>query len=234
MFTFPVGFFGSEAPGGGDPFWSNVVLHLSGGGSNGSTTFIDSSNSAHTVTATGSATISNAQSRFGGSSIYLPSTSLSIPDSPNWDFSGDFTIRTFVYCLSHPSVVYFMGQTVSNAFAPLLPYVASGSVGIAASSTGSSWFVNNFATGAPVLSLNQWVYLVWTRSGNSWSIQVNDTVYPVGTGTYSGTPYAASQPMLIGGANSIYYFNGYVDEFQITNGVARPYTATPTAPFPIG
>ena len=74
MFTFPVGFFNPIVSGGGDPFAANVVLFLKGNGSNGSTNIIDSSPTPKTISVFGTAQISTAQSKYGGSSLYFDGT----------------------------------------------------------------------------------------------------------------------------------------------------------------
>jgi len=54
-----------------DPNYSSVSLLLNGNGTNGSTTFTDSSVNNHTITRNGNAQISTTQSKFGGSSMYF-------------------------------------------------------------------------------------------------------------------------------------------------------------------
>lgn len=70
-----------------------LMLHMDG--SDASTTFTDSSNSANTVTAVGTAQIDTAQSVFGGASGLFDGTcKITVPDSADWDLgTGDFTIE---------------------------------------------------------------------------------------------------------------------------------------------
>ena len=83
-----------------DPYFSSTKLLLNGNGTNGSTTFTDSSNSSHTVTASGNAQISTTQSKFGGSSMYFDGSGdyLVIAQDTSTDLSGvvDFTIEAWV------------------------------------------------------------------------------------------------------------------------------------------
>jgi hypothetical protein len=225
----------------GDPFWANVVFLQNFQGTNGSKPATEQGPLALPITWNGDAVISTAQSPFaGGSSLALDGTGDSIqsPDSEAFNLSGDFTAEFWLYPSANPSVVYLLGQTVANTYAPVLPFVASGGLGIAASATGSSWFINNFATGAPSLALSTWVYIAFTRSGNSWRCWIGvsgaTTQYLIGTGTYSGTPYNSTLPLILGGANSLYYFQGYIGPVRITKGVARNVSIVPTAPFPTG
>ena len=76
--------------------WDNytkLLLHFDG--TDGSTTFVDSSPSGKTVTAVGNAQIDTAQYKFGGASGLFDGNGdyLSVPDSDDWYFgTGDFTI----------------------------------------------------------------------------------------------------------------------------------------------
>ena len=74
---------------------AQTVLLLHCDGTDGATTFTDSSDTSHTVTANGNAQIDTDQSKFGGASGLFDGTGdyLSIPDSADWDFgTGDWTI----------------------------------------------------------------------------------------------------------------------------------------------
>ena len=79
-----------------DPYFSSTKLLLNGNGTNGSTTFTDSSNSSYTVTANGNAQISTAQSKFGSASMYFDGTGdyLTVSNATASDVfgSGDFTM----------------------------------------------------------------------------------------------------------------------------------------------
>jgi len=79
-----------------DTYYSNVSLLLHCDGSNGSTTFTDNSPSPKTVTANGNASVSTAQSKFGGASAVFDGTGdyLSLDGSSGFAFgTGDFTIE---------------------------------------------------------------------------------------------------------------------------------------------
>ncbi|MBL7070810.1 MAG: S8 family serine peptidase [Candidatus Omnitrophica bacterium] len=80
----------------------NTKLLLHSNGTDGSTTFTDSSDSDHTLTANGSAQIDTAEKKFGTASLLLNGTSdyLTAPDSPDWDIftsnSDDWTIDLWI------------------------------------------------------------------------------------------------------------------------------------------
>ena len=85
----------------GDPYFANVSLLLHMDGTNGSTTFTDSSSNGLTVTATAATTsTTNAKSGFG--QVYTPSSAstskLSINYATILNFAtGDFTFEGWIY-----------------------------------------------------------------------------------------------------------------------------------------
>ena len=70
---------------------SNRVLLLHCDGTDGSTSFIDSSSSGHTVTAVGNAQIDTAQYKFGGASALFDGSGdyLTVPDSSDFNFGAN-------------------------------------------------------------------------------------------------------------------------------------------------
>ena len=99
----------------GDPYWSSVSLLLHMNGSNGSTTFTDSSSNNYTVTAYGHAQISTAQSKFGGASGLFDGSVDYIRATPstNLQFGGDFTLELQVYPLGTGD--YIIGSSASDS-----------------------------------------------------------------------------------------------------------------------
>jgi hypothetical protein len=218
-----------------DIYRSNVSLLLHGDGTNGSTTIIDSSPSPKTVTAVGNAQISTAQSKFGGSSLAFDGSGdyVSIADSADFTFgSGNFTIEFWVYPSDSTQRII---ASHGNAALP-----------------GTAWDFTRFSTGAvlfncydtvgsviigalqsPSITTNAWTHVALVRNGNSFVLYANGIGGSVLT---SSSPlYDPSSAIdigrLVGVGNA---FNGYIDDFRITKGVAR-YTANftpPTAPLP--
>jgi hypothetical protein len=219
-----------QGGGGGatDPDFANVSLLMHMDGTNGSTTFIDSSSNALTITPNGGVQISTEQSKFGGASVLLNTDSkfLGIPSGSLFQFPGDFTVECFVY---------------PTAFTQLLTAIEIGDFtnGVlirAWSSTASTIFVNNTSLGSAssFISLNTWHHLALTRQGTSVKYFIDGTQRL--TATVSGTVNSTAAASRIGKINitTDQGMRGYVDEVRITKGVAR-YTADftpPTAPFP--
>ena len=65
---------------------SNTKLCMHMNGTNGSTTFTDSSLSPKVISSSGNIQISTAQSKFGGASCYGNGGRLSVPDSEDFQF----------------------------------------------------------------------------------------------------------------------------------------------------
>lgn len=227
-----------------DSDFSSVVLLLHGEGSDGSTTFIDDSGSAHSVSVSGAPTITTTNPHWeSGAMLFTGSTGyLNAGTSTDWDFgSGDFTIE------------FFMGHMTWPGTAFETPIVSLWNT-----TTGLSWIVTvtilnrlsffyykagvgNFgsysATGISGLIGSSYKHFAITRSGSTLRIFIDGAIDYSGsiTGTIDS---AASTPLCVGGTNYVgnLYLDARLDGLRITKGVAR-YTADfssaiPSVPFP--
>ena len=209
----------------GDVYYPQTSLLMHFNGTNGSTTMTDNSKNNLVVTATNGASISTAQSKFGGTSLALDGTNdyLSVTNSTDFDFgAGDFTIEYWEY------------RTVSTNYKPVLsrnnssypPYMIGwsdiGNVYFYSSDNGSSW---NVASGVSMgtITTNVWTHYAVTRQGNTFRTFQNGT--QISTFTSTATLPAGAGALLIGPYASLtYFFQGYIDELRITKGIAR-YTS---------
>lgn len=213
-----------------DVYADDVSLLLRGDGTNGSNTFTDSSNNSHAVTANSNAQISTAQSKFGGASMYFNGNGdyLLLPNDLNsFDFgTGDFTIECWVYWQGGGGNLFSQrhAYNTSNTGMTFRTEVSS----------NFSFFYGNgsgfFQTSSGSLTQNTWTHVAVTRNGNTFTIWVN------GQSDATNTISAAMiyYPPVIGRVQgaSYEYFNGYLDDFRVTKGVAR-YTSDfipPTIP----
>jgi hypothetical protein len=206
-----------------DPFRSQVSLLLHGDGTNGSTTITDNSPTPKTVIAVGNAQISTAQSKFGGSSIAFDGSgdSLTAPISISNFGTGDFTIELWVY--KNNTVTAGIQEARVGGANPWLWYFNGSKLefytGTSYQSTGN----------VPTL---QWVHIAISRSSGVVRQFINGNKESENTITTDLTTAAAST--LIMRSQDASPFNGYIDEYRVTVGVAR-YTANftpPAAPFP--
>lgn len=220
--------------GGGDPNFSAVSLLLHMDGSNGSTTFTDSSSSPKTVTRTG-ATISTTQSKFGGASARFQNTTdkLTIPSSSAFDFgSGDFTVEAWFRPDSVSSgTQVLLDRGGLSSYTPWAVSLFNNFLRLECSVDGVSWAVNVFSD--VTVSATTWYHLAATRSGSNFRLFLNGTL--TASATASGALMSSSSTVVIGNTNSSASpFAGYMDDVRVTKGIAR-YTSNfsiPTEAFP--
>jgi hypothetical protein len=218
-----------------DPYFANVGLLLPLDGTNGATSFVDVKGSS--LSRAGAAVISTAQSKFGGSSLALltSDSKLVLGSTANTAFgTRDFTIEGWFYFLSGAPGAYRPVYTNYTA------WTGGGSMYIGGHGvySGNMSFMSNGAFDiheASAIPLNTWVHYAFVRKGTSVAIYRN------GVKTVSGaigatTPTTqATNPGFIGGAgDGTGSMWGYMDDFRITNGVARYSVdfSAPTAPSP--
>ena len=229
----------------GDVYFPKVKWLSAFDGSNGATSTSDSSNSGLSLTLQSSTVISTAQSKFGGSSLYVPNSATqgvyADGAGSTIQLTGDFTIEWWIYrvqvTLADNMIlgpIYGMqGGASISGYGMVFPYYYSpvhASEGqIYASSNGTTW---NIASG-PTLgtgslgTVGQWVHMAMVRSGTTWSYYVD------GTRTYTGTLGSATISTSTGtymhlgrawGTNGT-SAEAYYDDFRITQGLAR-YSGT--------
>jgi hypothetical protein len=219
----------------GDLYYPSVSLLLHMDGSNGSTTFTDSSSNALTVTANGNAQISTAQSKFGDSSLLLDGTDdfLSLGSNALFDLTGDFTIELFARLSSFANNPVLVGRWGASNRCWLLG-VSSTQITFV---TGNNGAIDQIITRTPSTSLlvNTWHHFAVTRLGSTVRIFL-DGVQAGANGTASGN-CSGVQTVVVGvnGDGNVNDFNGYIDEVRITKGISRYNTTSftvPTTAFP--
>ena len=148
---------------------SDVVLYVRGNGADGSTTIIDSSTHARTLTAYGGVEISTDQSLWGGSSVRVTGAAgdrFAAAASSDFDFgSGDMTIAAWVWI---------------DANSP--PDSVDGARGAA---IGSTWL-----NGTSLAGLRGWIFAISGNTTDTGTGLQLDSWDPAGTG--SATLFRAS------------------------------------------
>ena len=191
----------------------------------------------------GTAAISTAQSKFGGSSINLNGSSYAeVPSSVFFDLGTTYTIEFWLYPNSlgtnwggilHRGF-YSTGVNTWDNFAFSIRGLNSGlRCYFYATTNANEQYID---TGA-VFSTGQWYHIAMVRNGTTGYVFINGAQ----NNTIAGlnTPAASTRTLKIGvwdySAGSE-YLNGYIDDIRITKGLAR-YTGAftaPTAPFADG
>jgi len=224
---------------GSTPKTYPASLLLNFDGSNGGTTFTDSSSFANTVTVyNGSVTTSTSQSVFGGSSLFVDNGYLQVASNSALNLSsGNFTIEFWVkpdtQNQPYPSILGASTWGAENAFS-----IRYSNVGLQNCFSVNSWHMSNYfgnetyLTSGPFAPGN-WHHVAVTRSGLTDRLFVDGIL----TSSYTfDTPQQwpdlnADATLKIGsswdGARG--QFKGYIDDLRITKGVAL-YTESYFAP----
>ncbi len=210
-----------------DPYFANVVALLHMDGADGSTTFTDSSPLGATYTAVGNAQVDTAQSVFGGGSLLCDDVGdyLQGPSSSNYSFPAgtDFTVEAWTRFAATPVNEYILASATSGG---LVFLVSSGNLRISRQATGD----DISRTFSP--TLNVWYHVAGTRSGTTYRVFIQGIQQGATVSTTVNYPTIA--PRIGGNAASTDSFNGWIDDFRLTRGVAR-YTGSftpPTRAFP--
>lgn len=230
---YPVAAAMTRAKSPGDPLWTSVVALLHFDGSNGGTTFTDSSLLASNF-GNNASSLSTTQQKFGATSWKSSgASSLAQATAANSNFTfgtGDFTIEMWLYptLTTQTSVIYDSRPASTNGLYPCIQ-MSSGVL---------IYFVNNATviTDSGALSLNTWHHIAVSRVSGSARMFVD--------GTQVGSTFTDSNNYLGGGSGkprignsnaATASFSTYIDEARITKAgrYSSNFTA-PTSPFPQG
>jgi hypothetical protein len=204
--------FGGVIDQATDPHWADVVLLLHGDGANGSTTISDSSTKGHNGVVTGSTQLSDAQAKFGGTSIKGAAASYcTVTLGTDGLMSGDFTVEMWLWGGAHCAMYSDAGGYLYNS-----AWQGYG---------GSNLNTGNF-------SINDWVHLAISRTGSTMKAFLNG----VEQGSLTHASSVDLQTLRFGYyvPNNNLHWTGHWDDVRITKGVGR-YTAgfsPPISPFP--
>lgn len=212
--------------GGGIDSYTTVALHANG--TNGATTFTDSSSRANGVSVFGDAKLDTAQKKFGTASAKLDGAGdyLSVPasfnfDSENLDWTLDFNVR--FNSVSSPAV--FLSRYLDSNYNWRIGWETSNNLKISQSFGGAN-DVNVSFPWTPVAGV--WYHIAFVRSGSNYlcfvnGVQVGSTVnQPSYIRNFGSTCY-------IGTWNNSSFLNGWLDEFRFSRGIAR-WTAAFSVP----
>jgi PKD repeat protein len=214
-----------------DPSYASVVLlAVNDNAANGSTTFVDQSPVARTLTAVGNIAYSNAAAPTGmttsavadGTGDYLSSV-----NSADFNFgNGNFTIE-FMYNFSVVGTQCWIAKdnttqrswqfTWVNGIGFQFLYVVGGGVTL-------------YRPGNPAVSAGNWYHIAAVRNGTSLVVYFNGSAVGVANniGTQSLDAVTAIQTTGSTGAPGT-YINGNISNVRVTKGVAR-YTGNFTPP----
>jgi len=178
----------------------------------------------------GNAQISTSVVKYGTGSMSFNGTNsyLTSPYGPIQNFgTGNFTIEGWVYLNSLSASYYVVAGTwTTGTTDEWLIQISNANTIRFLTTAGTSFY-------SATITTSTWYHIAAVRNGSTITLYVNGT--SVGSYTNSNSIGSVSKTLYIGVQQSpIWYWNGYIDEFRITNGYAR-YTANftpPTAAFP--
>jgi hypothetical protein len=207
-----------------DDSYTKALLHFDG--ADASTTITDES--GKTWTPAGTAQIDTAQYKWT-SSLLLDGDSdyISTPDHDDFNVgSGDFTIDFWVRFNALPgsleTITFFSQRTAtSENFSMALFFNPTLKWYFRYSTDGSSYTnIEGLTTHTP--SLNTWYHVACVRNGSNFDIYIDGQKQT--TKTISGTIYNSTAVFMIGAATPgapVAFFNGWIDEFRFSKGIAR-------------
>ena len=221
----------------GDVYFPQTKLLLPLNGTNGATTTSDLSNSNHTPTFAGNAQISTAQSKFGGSSLYLDgSDQVDLGSSSDWNWptpsgaSGDFTIELWHRRTATRNWGCFF-STENTSYGGIgaagFMFQYEGTTNKLAWYNGTSYLASS--GGNTTLAVDTWYHIAAVRYGSTTKLYLNgvEELSFTDSGSYG------TAKLWLGGQGdlSLSYgmVEGYIDDVRITKGLAR-YTSAFTPP----
>ncbi|MBU2541135.1 MAG: LamG domain-containing protein [Candidatus Omnitrophica bacterium] len=207
-----------------------TVLMLHFDGDDGSTDFMDSSFSNHTVTAHGNAQIDTAESKFGGASGLFDGYAdyLTVSDSDDWYFNEDFTIDFWTKFNALPTGAssYVIGSQLTGIPGHQWELYFHEGPGIHrfrlyVVKNNTSYFVVN--SDYESYSVDTWYHIALTRNDDWYKIFIDGMQDIAPTyNTFVWENYAANLQIGSWGATyPEYALNGWLDEFRISKGIAR-------------
>ena len=232
----------------GDTSYASVALLLHCDGSNGSTTFTDSSPTPKTVTAYGNAQISTARSQFGGASALFDGSGDYLLVGAAADFkhlhddSTDYTIEGWIYWSGGSSDLTILSTAAATAaIGMILQVLGSDSrklnVQIYRGASGNSLS----ATSSSGITAGAWTYFKfsYTASTRAYSFRIGSSAAGSGSMTVVGSwPASSSSNPTYALAIGRYqhsspggYLNANLDDVRITKA-ERTETTEPGAAFP--
>lgn len=217
---------------GGNDSFTKLLLHMDG--TNGSTTFTDSSSLATTVTPLGSTNITTSNFKFatGAGTFGGTGYGLSFPNSANYEVgAGDFTVDLWEYCTD--------ASIASNNDALYSDFNAAGTdYSLTIYHLNSGVYVNikftdltSININSTPITLSSWTHVAVVRSGTTVTLYVNGVSAGTASAGANTVQNCVATARWIGKQGDFVgnYFAGQLDEFRFSKGIAR-WTSNFTPP----
>lgn len=198
------------------------ILELLFNGSNGSTTFLDTSPNAFTVSRNGTnAQISTSRFYNGGSSLLNTSaidSYLTVPHDAVFDFAkSDFTIEFYVYFNLGAATTNIIRKGYKSTYSPwLLAFDGSQIVFYSSGTPGAFSLASNIIASSSHVNLNQWNKIAVQRKSLQFYGYRNDSLIFT-TSLQDQAVLDNNQNIYISGNGTIAGLDGYLDSVRIYN-----------------
>lgn len=187
----------------------------------------DASQYARVLTNSG-VTVSDAQSKFGGKSLYFNGSAyLTISDINLLPATGDFTVDWWEYrtASSEGSVVFHQPVKAKDGTGTIFGYGYQNAVNVYMGNVSGSFNIaGQTSMGAEVL--NQWVHRAVVRSGSTFYLfadgALQNTITSSAALARNVTPYIGRYD-----SGNYLYYKGYINEFRVSEGARWTENFTP-------
>lgn len=238
-----------------DPYFANVSLLIYGTGTNGQTTFTDSSSYAHSLVRVGDTQVATDQSPFGGGSIRFDGSGDYLTIAGGNELcveAGAFTVEAWVYFTANTTGTIYARASASGVAYEHVFGFNDGRAEFYYGIRGTNQSLTRFFWPS-TLTTNTWHHLVIQRDGSgnwgAWVDGVPTTTYQTAplaaalvfgsviNGTYNNAVNLGTGALTnsVGGTQpGIYVGNNWGSNYRLTKGIAR-YSGTfavPSRPFP--
>lgn len=216
----------------GNDSYTKILLHMDG--ANAGTTFTDTNlgGSAHTWTAT-TATTSTTQIKFGTTSLSTGAAAGKIltPDSADFTLgSGDFTADCWFYRSGGDGTLRMIAGQGDSSLTP-----SNSTFDLSLSGTNHVSFevfdgvTSTIINGTTAITAVGWHHIAGVRTGNTILVFLDGV--QEATSAFSGTVPNSTASLAIGavGDAPTGLWNGFIDEFRLSVGLAR-WTSNFTPP----
>jgi hypothetical protein len=193
-----------------DPYFSSVSLLLSGDGANGVNNFTDLSIGSRTVTTYGNTQVSTSVKKFGTGSIYFDGLGDYLRCATNITLSANFTVEFWFNVTAVSGYHRFFNNEYEGGKYFYCYYNGTGIVAYNADSASLGIY--------GTFTANTWNHFAIVRLGSTSTLYLNGTSVASWSGSTS-FPFTYTQL-----SSDDEEMQGYLDDFRITNGVAR-YTS---------
>ena len=212
-----------------DPYWSSVQILVECEGSDGSTTFTDSSSFGRTITAFGNAQIEGNKLLLDGGG-----DGIRTPDNEGYNLgAGPFTVEMFITPDSLSGIRFHIGQWQHTGNLGWIVYQNEAALAFNASVDG---FANTVVMSGGTLVADVEQHICVDFDGTKYRAYINGTMVASSTSVF--TFNNSGNNLSIGTNSDIngFFFDGHMDNIRLTKGVARYASdsgfTVPAVPFP--